>query len=226
MHVGRLWDGSGALLAAVTFSGESGSGWQTAHFSSPVSVAAGQTYSVSYHAPNGGYAVTTGFFSSSYTSGADPGRAGRARGALVRQQQIEAQARERLEQEPRVARVVQQTLLPKDLPELAGWQVAAYWQPAQAVSGDFYDFINLPDGNLGIVEADVTGKGVPAALVMASATRHLARCGRAGSSLARQGPGARQRAALPRHPAQHVRDVPVRRAQPAHRALCLRQRRP
>jgi serine phosphatase RsbU (regulator of sigma subunit)/anti-sigma regulatory factor (Ser/Thr protein kinase) len=88
---------------------------------------------------------------------------------LVRQQQIEAQARERLEQELRVARVVQQTLLPKELPDLAGWQVAAYWQPAQAVSGDFYDFINLPDGNLGIVEADVTGKGVPAALVMASA---------------------------------------------------------
>ena len=88
---------------------------------------------------------------------------------LVRQQQIEAQARERLEQELRVARVVQQTLLPKELPELAGWLVAAYWQPAQAVSGDFYDFINLPDGNLGIVEADVTGKGVPAALVMASA---------------------------------------------------------
>ena len=59
--------------------------------------------------------------------------------------------------------------MPKELPDLAGWQVAAYWQPAQAVSGDFYDFINLPDGNLGIVEADVTGKGVPATLVMASA---------------------------------------------------------
>ena len=88
---------------------------------------------------------------------------------LVRQQQIETQARERLEQELRVARVVQQTLLPKELPQLDGWQVAAYWQPAQAVSGDFYDFINLPDGNLGVVEADVTGKGVPAALVMASA---------------------------------------------------------
>ena len=88
---------------------------------------------------------------------------------LVRQQQIEAQARERLEQELRVARVVQQTLLPKELPELAGWEVAAYWQPAQAVSGDFYDFIALPDGNLGVVEADVTGKGVPAALVMAAA---------------------------------------------------------
>lgn len=88
---------------------------------------------------------------------------------LVRQQQIETRARERLEQELRVARVVQETLLPKDLPELAGWQVAAYWQPAQAVSGDFYDFIALPDGNLGVVEADVTGKGVPAALVMAAA---------------------------------------------------------
>ncbi|WP_423223215.1 ATP-binding SpoIIE family protein phosphatase [Candidatus Amarolinea aalborgensis] len=88
---------------------------------------------------------------------------------LVRQQQIETRARERLEQELRVARVVQETLLPKELPELAGWQVGAYWQPAQAVSGDFYDFIALPDGNLGIVEADVTGKGVPAALVMAAA---------------------------------------------------------
>ena len=93
---------------------------------------------------------------------------------LVRQQQIETQARERLEQELRVARVVQQTLLPKELPELDGWQVAAYWQPAQAVSGDFYDFIALPDGNLGVVEADVTGKGVPAALVMA-ATRGILR---------------------------------------------------
>ena len=86
---------------------------------------------------------------------------------LVRQQQIEAQARERLEQELRVARVIQQTLLPKELPDLPGWQVAAYWQPARAVSGDFYDFIDLPDGKLGIVDADVTDKGVPAALVMA-----------------------------------------------------------
>jgi len=93
---------------------------------------------------------------------------------LVRQQQIEAQQRERLEQELRVARVVQQTLLPKELPQLDGWKVAAYWQPAQAVSGDFYDFIALPDGNLGIVVADVTGKGVPAALVMAT-TRGLLR---------------------------------------------------
>ncbi|MBI3359595.1 MAG: GAF domain-containing protein [Chloroflexi bacterium] len=63
---------------------------------------------------------------------------------LVRQQQIEAQARERLEQELRVARLIQQTLLPKELPALPGYDVAAYYQPAQAVGGDFYDFLYLP----------------------------------------------------------------------------------
>lgn len=92
---------------------------------------------------------------------------------LVRQQHIETQARERLEQELRVARVIQQTLLPRELPQLAGWQVAAHWQPAQAVSGDFYDFIDLPGGKLAVIVADVTGKGVPAALVMAAARSML-----------------------------------------------------
>jgi serine phosphatase RsbU (regulator of sigma subunit)/anti-sigma regulatory factor (Ser/Thr protein kinase) len=87
---------------------------------------------------------------------------------LVQQQQVEARRRERIEQELRVARVIQETLLPKDVPSVPGWRMAAYWQPARAVSGDFYDFINFPDGKLGIVEADVTDKGVPAALVMAT----------------------------------------------------------
>jgi serine phosphatase RsbU (regulator of sigma subunit)/anti-sigma regulatory factor (Ser/Thr protein kinase) len=93
---------------------------------------------------------------------------------LVRQQQAEVQERERLEQELRVARIIQQTLLPKDVPALPGWQVAAYWQPARAVGGDFYDFIHLQDGRLGLVIADVTDKGVPAALVMAT-TRSILR---------------------------------------------------
>ncbi|RPI30116.1 MAG: GAF domain-containing protein [Chloroflexota bacterium] len=87
---------------------------------------------------------------------------------LVRQQQIEATERERMEQEMRVARLIQQTLLPKELPQPAGWHMAAYYQPARAVGGDFYDFINLPDGQLGFFVGDVTDKGVPAALVMAS----------------------------------------------------------
>ena len=93
---------------------------------------------------------------------------------LVREQQAEAQERERIEQELQVARLIQQTLLPKKLPELPGWQVGAYYQPARAVGGDFYDFIDFPDGYLGIVVGDVTDKGVPAALLMAT-TRSVLR---------------------------------------------------
>jgi serine phosphatase RsbU (regulator of sigma subunit)/anti-sigma regulatory factor (Ser/Thr protein kinase) len=95
---------------------------------------------------------------------------------LVREQQLEAQQRERLEQELRVARLIQQTLLPKELPTLHGWQVATYYQPARAVGGDFYDFVDLPDGRFAFVVGDVTDKGVPAALVMAS-TRSILRAG-------------------------------------------------
>lgn len=93
---------------------------------------------------------------------------------LARQQQLEARERERMEQELRVARVIQQTLLPKEIPQHKGWHLAAYWQPARAVSGDFYDFFEYPDGKLGIVTGDVTDKGVPAALVMAT-TRSILR---------------------------------------------------
>jgi serine phosphatase RsbU (regulator of sigma subunit)/anti-sigma regulatory factor (Ser/Thr protein kinase) len=93
---------------------------------------------------------------------------------LVQEQQIEIQERERLEQEMRVARLIQQTLLPKELPQPPGWQIEAYYQPARSVGGDFYDFLNLPDGRLGIFTGDVTDKGVPAALVMAT-TRSILR---------------------------------------------------
>ena len=73
-----------------------------------------------------------------------------------------------------MARVIQQTLLPQELPELQQWKVGALWQPARAVSGDFYDFIQFRDGRLAIIIADVTDKGVPAALVMAT-TRSILR---------------------------------------------------
>jgi serine phosphatase RsbU (regulator of sigma subunit)/anti-sigma regulatory factor (Ser/Thr protein kinase) len=86
---------------------------------------------------------------------------------LVREQAVEIQARERLEQEMRVATLIQQQFLPHELPQLPDWQVAAYYGPARAVGGDFYDFIALPDGRIGIVVGDVTDKGVPAALIMA-----------------------------------------------------------
>lgn len=87
---------------------------------------------------------------------------------LVRQQQLEALARERLEAELRIARLVQQTLLPQELPKLDGWHIAAHYRPARSVGGDFYDFIYYNDGRLALVIGDVTDKGVPAALVMAS----------------------------------------------------------
>jgi len=93
---------------------------------------------------------------------------------LVRQQQAEARERQRMEQELQVAQLIQQNFLPRELPQPAGWQVEAYYRPARAVGGDFYDFIELPGGKLGIVAGDVTDKGVPAAMVMA-ATRSLLR---------------------------------------------------
>ncbi len=93
---------------------------------------------------------------------------------LVRQQQAEAREKQKLEQELQVARLIQQTLLPKQLPQLPGWHVAAHYQPARAVGGDFYDFLELPDGRLVMVIGDVTDKGVPAALVMAT-TRSILR---------------------------------------------------
>jgi serine phosphatase RsbU (regulator of sigma subunit)/anti-sigma regulatory factor (Ser/Thr protein kinase) len=93
---------------------------------------------------------------------------------LVRQQQVEALQRERIEQELRVARVIQETLLPAEIPTFSGWQIHAHWQPAREVSGDFYDFLQLPDGRMAVIIADVTDKGVPAALVMAT-TRSILR---------------------------------------------------
>ncbi|HKF37263.1 MAG TPA: SpoIIE family protein phosphatase [Ktedonobacteraceae bacterium] len=93
---------------------------------------------------------------------------------MVREHQVAARERERIEQELRVARLIQQTLLPKDLPALAGWKLARYYQPAREVGGDFYDFISFDDGRLGVVIGDVTDKGVPAALVMAT-TRSMLR---------------------------------------------------
>jgi serine phosphatase RsbU (regulator of sigma subunit)/anti-sigma regulatory factor (Ser/Thr protein kinase) len=93
---------------------------------------------------------------------------------LVRQQQAEAQERERMEHELQVARLIQQTLLPKQLPDLPGWRMAVHYRPARAVGGDFYDFVPRSDGRLVIVVGDVTDKGVPAALVMAT-TRSILR---------------------------------------------------
>ncbi len=95
-------------------------------------------------------------------------------GQLIRQQQAEMQERGRMEQELQVAQMIQQNFLPRTVPELAGWQLAADYRPARAVGGDFYDFIELDGGLTGLVIGDVTDKGIPAAMVMA-ATKSLLR---------------------------------------------------
>lgn len=87
---------------------------------------------------------------------------------LVREQRAQEEQRARLDQELQLARRIQLSLLPKEMPALAGWQLDAFYQPAREVGGDFYDFIPLPDGRLGIAIGDVTGKGMPAALCMAT----------------------------------------------------------
>ena len=75
---------------------------------------------------------------------------------------------ERVEQELRVARRIQQATLPKEVPQLEGWQIFPLYQPAREVGGDFYDFHLLSEGRLGLAVGDATGKGVPAALVMST----------------------------------------------------------
>src|SRR5215212_12041016 len=81
---------------------------------------------------------------------------------------------ETLARELQVARNIQEHMLPRSLPNLAGFDFSACMVPARVVSGDFYDFIPLDEDRLGIVIADVCGKGLPAALLMAL-TRSLLR---------------------------------------------------
>jgi serine phosphatase RsbU (regulator of sigma subunit) len=88
--------------------------------------------------------------------------------------QREMVTRERFEHEVQLARQIQQTFLPDHLPEFPGWDLAATWLTARQVGGDFYDVFELPGGRLGLFIADVSDKGIPAALFMAL-TRTLVR---------------------------------------------------
>ncbi len=74
---------------------------------------------------------------------------------------------QKIARELEVAGQIQATFLPTDLPTLPGWQLAAALQPASETSGDFYDAFPLPNGKLGLLVADVSDKGMGAALVMA-----------------------------------------------------------
>jgi serine phosphatase RsbU (regulator of sigma subunit) len=84
--------------------------------------------------------------------------------------------RQSIVQELRVARSIQEASLPKEVPELEGWEISPRYQPAREVGGDFYDFHLLSEGRLGLVVGDATGKDVPAALVYVHHLRHVAAC--------------------------------------------------
>jgi len=90
--------------------------------------------------------------------------------------------RQSIEQELHMAREIQQASLPKEVPTLEDWQITPHYQPAREVGGDFYDFLELANGHLGVVVGDATGKGVPAALVMASARSMLRAVAQASNS--------------------------------------------
>jgi sigma-B regulation protein RsbU (phosphoserine phosphatase) len=82
--------------------------------------------------------------------------------------------RETMSREAQEARIMQQALLPKSSPYIPGFMISGLTVPAGAVGGDWYDFLPFPDGRLGLVLADVSGKGTAAALLM-SATRGMLR---------------------------------------------------
>ena len=90
--------------------------------------------------------------------------------------------RRSIEQELRMARDIQQALLPKDSPQLDSWKISHRYLPAREVGGDFYDFLEPPGGRLGLVVGDATGHGMPAALVMATARSMLRAVAQASDS--------------------------------------------
>jgi len=87
---------------------------------------------------------------------------------LMRTIADEVAHRERLNREVEIAREVQERLFPQKLPIIAGLDYAGHCRPALGVGGDYYDFLALPKGHLGVAIGDVSGKGIAAALMMAS----------------------------------------------------------
>jgi sigma-B regulation protein RsbU (phosphoserine phosphatase) len=95
--------------------------------------------------------------------------------ASLENRYLHAQAleKQKIEQDLAVAASIQQRILPTDLPVIEGYDIAGINIPSKAVGGDYYDCIALPDGRVALVIADVSGKGIPAALLVSSLHAYL-----------------------------------------------------
>ena len=137
--------------------------------------------------------------------------------------QAQEAERARMGRELELAHDIQKTLLPQEAPVAEGYQVAYRWRSAREVGGDFFDFFRLGPFRLGLVIADVSDKGVPAALYMMFAAHH-----HAGRGVQREGSGHRARAGERPDPLRqrirYVRDSPLRRAGHCGPPPDLRQR--
>jgi predicted ester cyclase len=124
---------------------------------------------------------------------------------------LEQAERERVEQELLVARRIQQATLPKEVPQLEGWQIFPLYQPAREVGGDFYDFHLLSEGRLGLAVGGRHRQGGARSACDDHHLRHVAaRRSSLGLLLAWRGISPSQRGVVGPHPTQHVRDLLLR----------------
>ena len=142
------------------------------------------------------------------------------REALSSQNQLQA-----LRQELNIAQSMQLSILPTSFPSTPQFEVHGKVIPAKEVGGDFYDIYRLDDGRLGVVIADVSGKGIPARAVH-DGLPHPPEGNRDRHGLARGRPDRGQRAAARGEPGEHVRDRLLWRVQSSHGEAHLRQRGP
>lgn len=104
-----------------------------------------------------------------FDSGSELGEIAKAFSEITdkfRKSQVNLAEQERLQKEMQLAQDIQQTLLPTSVPQLEGYEIASFYAAAKEVGGDYYDFVEVDKDSLGIVVADVSGKGVPGSLIM------------------------------------------------------------
>ena len=137
----------------------------------------------------------------------------------------EALEKKRIDRELDLAADIQRNLLPSNPPRVAGLELAALSEPCRQVGGDYFDFVVRDEDRFGICVADISGKGIPASLLMATPAGQPPGAGRE-PDLGAGGGQEGQRGDLPLLQAQSVRVVFLRRGRPGETAAHVRQCRP